>query len=303
LISAFGDRQITDIAPSEIKAFVNGLAKKRYKKTTIQRPLDVMRMIYDYAITTPDSCVTANPCTSVNMPSGIKQERRELADPEDIDKVRAGAHLPFGLFAYLLLYTGVRKGEALALTDDDFDFDAGKISVSKSVSWQTNKPVIKQPKTAAGIRSIILLDPLRAELPETWSGYLFSSDGGKTPLTSIEYRHRWQAYCRAAGLATCEVVERKVSAKTGLKYQNGKTIVKTYKRTVWHYNFVPHQLRHEFATLCYDAEIPTIDTKEMLGHAKIETTETIYTHIRESRRIKSGKKLNDYVNSMANSSK
>ncbi len=295
LKAVFGQKPLTDISPAEIKAFINGLAKKGYKRTTVQRPLDVMRMIFDYSITTPGSCVTTNPCTSVGLPSGLKQERRDLAASEDIDKVRAGVHLPFGLFAYLLLYTGFRKGEALALTRQDFDLKAGTISVSKSVSWQTNKPVIKQPKTAAGIRTVVLLDPLRAELPKKWRGYLFSGDGGKTPLSSIEFRHRWEAYCRAAGLADSTVVERKVVCKNGLKHQDGKEIVKTYRRTVWHYNFVPHQLRHEFATMCFDAEIPAIDAQEMLGHAKVETTEAIYTHIRESRRIKSGQKLNDYV--------
>ena len=48
----------------------------------------------------------------------------------------------------------------------------------------------------------------------------------------------------------------------------------------------PHQLRHAFATLLYEADVGEKDAQEILGHAQISTTRDIYTHIREQHRQK-----------------
>ena len=48
----------------------------------------------------------------------------------------------------------------------------------------------------------------------------------------------------------------------------------------------PHQLRHCFATMLFEADVPESDAQELLGHAQISTTKDIYTHIRDSRKKK-----------------
>ena len=283
LREAFGGERMEDITPAMVQAFVRELAARGYKRTTVQRPLDVLRMVYDWQITQPDSAVKTNPCAAVKLPSGLDQQRRDLASAEDVAKVREGVDHPFGLFAYLLLYSGLREGEALALTDKDFSDD--EISVTKSLSWQTNRPVIKEPKTKASVRSVAILDPLREKLPK-WKGYLFSADGGKSPLTNTQFRARWNGYCRDVGLADPEEISHASPGKNN----------RTYLRTVWHNRIVPHQLRHEFATLCLDAGLDPIDARDLLGHASEDTTRAVYTHIRESRRQKTTVKLNAFLN-------
>ena len=279
--AALGSQYCRELSPSQVQAFVNGVAAQGFKRTSVQRPLDILRMLFDWLITT-DSGVVVNPCVAIRLPSGLKQQRRDLMSREDVDRVKAGVSLPFGLFAFLLMYTGLRKGEALALTDADFSADS--ISVSKSLSWINNRPTIKQPKTAAGVRSVPVLSPLRAVLPK-WKGYLFSADGGKTPLTETEFRHRWEGYCKAAGLCDVQVIEHKSSG------QNNRD----YVREEYTPRIVPHQLRHEFATLCLDAGLDAADTQEIMGHASISTTQATYQHITESRRIKSTSKLEQYL--------
>ena len=279
---AFGNDYMTDITPAMVQAFVKEIAAKGYKRTTVQRPLDVLRMVYDWQITQPGSAVKANPCSAVKLPSGLEQERRELAAASDVDLVKAGVHHPFGLFAYLLVYTGLREGEALALKDTDFTED--EISVTKSLSWQTIKPVVKEPKTKASVRKVTILDPLKEVLP-TWTGFLFSADGGKTALTNTQFRARWDGYCKDVGLADpVEIVHR----------SRGKNN-RTYIRTEWKNRIVPHQLRHEFATMCLDAGLDPIDARDLLGHASEETTRAVYTHIRDSRRQSTAVKLNAFV--------
>lgn len=279
--STLGSQYCRELSPAQVQAFVNGVAAQGFKRTSVQRPLDILRMLFDWLITT-DSGVVVNPCVAVRLPSGLKQERRELISREDVDRIKAGVSLPFGLFAFLLMYTGLRKGEALALTDADFS--DGSISVSKSLSWINNRPTIKQPKTAAGVRSVPVLSPLRAVLPK-WKGYLFSADGGRAPLTETEFRSRWEGYCKAAGLCDVQIIEHKSSGQNNRDYVREECTPR----------IVPHQLRHEFATLCLDAGLDAADTQEIMGHASISTTQATYQHITESRRVKSTSKLEQYL--------
>lgn len=276
---SFGSMRLKDIEPSQIQAFINSIAKQGYKRTTVQRPLDVLRMIFDYAINLPGSAIVHNPCSSVRVPKGLEQEHRDLAWADDIERIKNSVDMPFGLFAYMLLYTGLRKAEALAITDKDI-ID-GRIHITKAISWQPNQPVIKSPKTANSKRTVVILSPLAQKLPD-FHGYLFSADGGKSALTQIEFRHRWDAYCKLAGL--CDVSEEKHTT-------NGHT----YTRQIYKSRIVPHQLRHEFATLCFDAGLEALDTMQLMGHSNIATTESIYTHIRDTRRASSESKLEALV--------
>lgn len=284
ITSAFGDVEMDELSPAQIKAFINGIAKQGFKRTTVQRPLDVLRMCYDYYITKPGSKLRDNPCASVRMPDGLTQESRELITEEQRQKVLNGLKCDFGLYAYFIMFTGLRDGEALAIKREDIDDNC--IRVCKSVSWQPNQPVIKEPKTENGVRTVPLLAPLAEVLPKRWNGYLFSADGGQTPLTQTEFRRRWAAYCKQAGLATPYTEERESIGKNGRR---------VYKRTVWKNDIVPYQLRHEFATICFDAEIDPKDAAEIMGHSDEQLTRKIYTHIRESRREDKFAKLKTYV--------
>ena len=285
--SAFGSKLAKDITPAQIQAFVNGIAAKGYKRTTVQRPLDILRMLFDFLITMEGSSIRYNPCSGVKLPGGLKQENRDLAPREAIEIIKANVSHPFGLYPFFQMYSGLRDQELLALTDKDIDRKNMTIRIDKALSWQSNKPVIKDTKTENGVRSVVLLSPLAAVIPK-FKGYLFSSDGGKSPLTNTEFRNRWNGYCRDVGLAVCEVQEHKSTGKNN----------RTYKKTIWHNTIVPYQLRHEFATICFDADLDPKDTADLMGHASEETTRKWYTHIQDQRREKSSDKLEKFINAV-----
>lgn len=142
LKDSFGELSLSEVNPVMVQFFVNDLAKRGYKRTTVQRPLDILRMAYDYAITTGKA--NMNPTAGVRLPSGLQQEHRELAPREAIQIILDNVNTPFGLFPYIMMWTGLRRGEVLAITDKDIN--SGVISVTKSLSWQPNRPVIKAPK-------------------------------------------------------------------------------------------------------------------------------------------------------------
>lgn len=54
-----------------------------------------------------------------------------------------------------------------------------------------------------------------------------------------------------------------------------------------------HQLRHGYATMLFEAGISERDAMDLLGHADINLTKNIYTHIRKTREEETAAKLNE----------
>lgn len=277
LKNSFGSTYMKELQASDVQALLNDMAAQRYSRTTVNMALMVMSMTFNYFIVQPESGVRFNPCTACRVPTSLKRGKRELAQRDAVEKVKNGINAPFGLFAFFLLYTGCRRGEALAITDKDITEEG--VIVNKTLVWLSGESLIKPPKTPSANREIVLLPPLKAVMPK-FEGYLFSDDGGKTPLTQSKFQMLWQEYCISVGLA---------HSRGLIKQKNGK------QKTMYTYDICPHQLRHEFATMCYDAELDAKDAADLLGHASEKTTREIYTHIQDSRRKASAEKLTQFV--------
>ena len=67
--------------------------------------------------------------------------------------------------------------------------------------------------------------------------------------------------------------------------------------TVHHYKneLTAHVLRHGYATLLYEAGVDVYTAGKLLGHADVETTIGIYTHLRAKKEATSMKKLKNYT--------
>ena len=69
-------------------------------------------------------------------------KRRDQTDKEKSIDVTY-KDFPVGKLAIFLLYTGCRKGEALALTHADVDTKAKVLHITKSVYYKSNDPHLK----------------------------------------------------------------------------------------------------------------------------------------------------------------
>lgn len=255
----FSDLAIADITTKDIQNFINKLSKQGFAKHTIALRRIVASLIFDYAIL--HDYIQYNPVLATKLPKNATVSKRTLPSNDNVEMVKSSLKEPFGLFAYLCLYTGCRRGEALALMYEDIDFENDLISINKVVVFNDGKPIIEhRAKSSSGVRSIPLLAPLRDVLAKNKSGYIFTNSHGEL-MTLSEFNSAWNKYKKATGIS-----------------------------------LTPHQLRHAFATICFDAGLEEKDTAQIMGHSKIELTMNIYTHIRESRKQESAKKLNAYLN-------
>jgi len=252
----FGAVPAEDVTAADISAYLAVQGKQGYSRRSVQMSRDILNMIYNDAIVS--GRIRWNPCAAAVMPRNLAVTKRGLPEDAAIAAVKRGRDAPFGLFALICLYSGLRRGEALALRYEDVHRDAGTITVNKAVEFVGNDPRLKCPKTKAGAREAVLLDVLADAIP-AGEGYIFPNAQGGL-LTKTQYRKRWEKYCRAIG-----------------------------------YTLTAHQLRHGFATILYEAGVPDKDAQELLGHATITLTRDVYTHIRQARKNDTAARLNTFV--------
>lgn len=103
------------------------------------------------------------------------------------------------MFAFLLLTTGCRRAEALALNYEDIDFKNDVIHITKSVTWEHSVPELKLPKTEKGFRDVFLVPYLKDILSKKKKGLLFPSSKGNL-MTECQYTIAWHKYCKESGL-------------------------------------------------------------------------------------------------------
>lgn len=277
----FSGRYMNDIGPDEVQSYIDWLASQGFAKDTVRRAKVTVNKIYKHCIIQPGSPVRYNPCTAADIPRGLKKERREPPAPEQIERVTPDTDM--GLFAWFMMYTGLRNGELLALRWEDIDRENKKIHINKSVEYIGDNPHIKySTKTEAGIRDVDLLSVLEDVLPARKTGYIF---GGKAPMQKSRFYREWAKWCCSIGLGE----EIKSSHKSEGNKHNYTSI--KYKALV-----TPYQFRHEYASLLEDAGVSEFDAKTAMGHSSITVTKDIYTHIR-SRKHKSNlaDKMNTYL--------
>lgn len=246
----FSSTPINDIKPADVQRFLARTAQK-YKMSdkTCRTQLMVLNLIFRYAVSV--GAAEINPTSEISVPKGLRKYKREMPLAEDIARVKANTHLEMGMFAYWIMYTGCRKGELLALTWKDVDVKNRTICIRRASYFENNHLQIKETKTRAGVRELPLMDKLLEKITPG-KGIIFNVDGEY--MSESHFRKAWDRYRRDSGV-TC----------------------------------TPHQLRHAYATMLFEAGIDPKDAQRLLGHANLSTTQEIYTHIREDR----VKKIND----------
>lgn len=159
-------------------------------------------------------------------------------------------------FISVLLYTGLRRNEALALNVEDVDFAKGMINVSKTLIASKNVANCLQEytKTSSGIRKVPIPKPLTPILKDYTagkSGILFTTNKGGYIPSGGAFQYRWN----------------KILAK-----------LQAVSNTPLAADITPHIFRHTYASDLYKAGVDIKQAQYVLGHSDIRTTLGVYTH-------------------------
>ncbi len=178
----------------------------------------------------------------------------------------------------LSFYTGIRLGELCSLKWGDIDFEAGTMSVSRTVSRtesfgsreEKTSLLVGSPKSQKSLRKIPVPDFLlklvkdRKLIPKYENLYILT--GTETPFDPRTYQKLYKQVLQKAG-----VKARKF-----------------------------HAIRHTFATRALELGVDIKTLSEILGHSTVSMTLNTYAHSLFEQKKLAIDKLNDmYLNNMA----
>lgn len=211
------------------------------------------------------SLVPRNVADAVDVPKVERKEGHALGQEEATRFLAAAEEDRLYAFYAVLMALGLRMGEALGLSWDDVDLDAGVLRVRRNLQWFNEGPQLVELKTAKSRRTLALppvaADALRrhreAQAVErsvavdawdtegAWPGLVFTTGVG-TPISPSAIRNRsMPKILKAAGLP----------------------------------KITPHGLRHTATSLLLQSgENPRV-VADMLGHSTTRMTMDVYAHV------------------------
>ena len=256
--SELGRLPMNRLRASSVERFLSQLRAKGLSDSSVRQIYTVARAIGDGAVR--DGFVGKNPFTAVRRPNVATHEATFL-DPEQIQQLllHAGSSRYAPLFE-LLVSTGMRRGEALALRWPDVDFDGRLIRVRGTLTRVDGDLRVTPPKSDKSRRSIpmsaralaVLRDVQsrtkaeRGTARQLWvdTGFVFVTDVGEP----CDPRNALRALTAAA----------KTAGLTGIGL---------------------HTLRHSAASVMLSNGVPITVVSQILGHSGISITVDVYGHV------------------------
>ena len=256
--SSLGRLTLDKVRPSHVEGWVVELRRKGLADSTIRTAYTVLRAILDTAVR--DGAIGINPAAAIKRPKVTSKEATHLTPTQVADLLDAAGGTRYAPLFELLVHTGLRRGEALALRWTDIDLDRGLLRVRGTLARIDGSLVVTEPKTAKSKRFVpvsspagsLLLNVRRAQAAErlhagsAWheTGYVFTTETGEP----CDPRNALRAFKVAA--------VRAGQPKAGL-----------------------HTLRHSAASVMLSHGVPLKVVSEILGHSSIAITGDVYGHV------------------------
>lgn len=279
ILKVFGDKFIDKIDVFFCQEVVNTWSDSHPK--IFKKIKNYTSNVFDYAASL--QIITSNPMKLVSVPRGealdIEDKNIEFYTKEELieflEAIRNDDDERY-LFFSLLAFTGIRKGEAFALTWSDIDFKSKTLNINKTVTrGYQGRLIVNTPKSKSGKRKIYLDNDLISLLRKYYTK-------NKTIVTiqseNLIFHHDGLLYNPTVSRSWLNVI-----------YKHHPELTK---------RITTHGFRHTHASLLFESGASLKDVQERLGHADIQTTSNIYTHVTETQ---NKKVINNFVAFMKNS--
>lgn len=262
LIPIFGSLKLSKLSVSYIQSFINDLSTQLVHYAVVH---SINRRILQYGVSL--QLLPFNPARDIILPKQPKRENKAIKfiAPEDLKTLmgymeklaykKYGYYFDYVLYS-VLLATGCRFGEVVALEWSDIDLENGTISINKNYSRLLD--LIGTPKSKAGVRTI--------------------SIDKKTVNMLRLYKNRQRQLYMESGVCVSSVV----FATPTKEYQNMATRQDALDRRCAEIDiprFTFHAFRHTHASLLLNAGISYKELQYRLGHATLAMTMDIYSHL------------------------
>jgi integrase len=251
ILPDLGSAKIVTLTPAKVRQWHAGLGSGH--PTRNAHAYALLHAICATAV--QDEVLDANPC---RIRAAMQTKRRRDVDiltPAEVDKLAAKMPAELRASVTLAAWCGLRWGETSELRRADVSADCSVLKVRRAVTYRKGKFTVGEPKTAAGIRDVVIPPHIRPvikahlknHVAKAADSLLFPMDDGKH-MHGDNYRPHWEKARDAIGKPNLRV----------------------------------HDLRHVGAVLAAQSGATTAELMHRLGHSTPQMA-LRYQHVAEGR--------------------
>ena len=271
---AIGNKKFKEVTDTDLQNILNKTSETK-AFSTVRKVKETINQCWKFAYDRKD--IEKNLLLTLRIPKenqcGKKTKEMNIYTDIEIKKMYSAIVEYYNEHHYyrispifiFLANTGLRIGEALALTHDDIDYINKTVNINKTISRvkirdysvkenRSYEYIITEPKTDTSTRIVDLnntaiwaLDEIKRRNKEqniVQSNYVFSSEAGNF------FNPR-----------SIEDTMKRICKRAGLEY------------------YGLHSLRHTFASRCFQKGVPVEIVSKILGHSSPMITTKVYIHI------------------------
>lgn len=274
LDTRLGKMKLDNVKAADLQQFYNDKIKEGCSSKYVRSIEVIINSALDKAFKL--RIIAENPNLFTTIPKKVKYEAKVLT-LEEVDRILTKAKED-ALYPIVVttLYTGLRKGEVMALKWNNVDFVERKIYVKNSLCKVINEiPDAKgrrhatyqilEPKTKKSVRTIPMLDEVYEALLE------------QKRRQDIDKEKNKDAY-DDQDLVFANKVGNYLEQRQFMTHYHA--FLKKYEITDIRF----HDLRHTFASLLIESDVSMKLVQEILGHSTITTSMDLYTHVSERKK-------------------
>lgn len=276
LIAYFGPKKkLKQIDVETVKRYLKYLNKEAKTKsgdplsaTTKQHHFSTLRNILEYARRL--HYIEEDPCRDLSQKEKPRREKKKVdfLTPDQAARFMACLEeepLYWQCLMNVLITTGLRRGEAIALQWGDLDTKNLELSVVRNVTLDKDAPGgLHVGKTKTGESRVV---PISARLCSMLQQF------------KREQEERYQAHLLPLSFVFCNELDPYKPIRPDSVTKHVRKFVEANKLP----NMSPHDLRHTAASLALEAGADLKDVQTLLGHKDASTTLSFYVGVSEEK--------------------
>lgn len=269
-----GRKKLKDITQLMVKSLIKDLDKKGYKYETQNKVRIMLLDMLDKAMI--DNFILKNPCKGIKLVRDEKKDMRVFTREEQTEFFDCCKGTFYDNLFVVAISTGLRQGELCALTWDDVDLEKKELTVNKTLLYQKlegdekKEFHINPPKTKTSNRTVPINKQCELALKKQFiqRNNVMAKKSAK-PLQGYENL----LFTTKFGTPICDQIMIDAIKRIVEEINLCKDELEQFEY------FTPHCFRHSFATRCFEANIPPKTVQQFLGHATLDMTMNLYTHV------------------------
>ncbi len=264
----FKDMPLDTITVTTVRKWQNELisSEERYSQTYLKSIHNQLSAIFNFACKYYK--LSENPAAKCGSMGKKNADTMKFWTVDEFKQFVSFSDNPMYTVIYeILFWTGIRIGECLALTLNDFDFEVQTVSINKNYARHQKQDLILEPKTPKSKR-IITIPSYLSDVVKDYVSKLYDYDPNE------------RLFPIARSTMNGHLV--RIAKKSKVK------------------RIRVHDLRHSHASLLIEMGFSPLLISERLGHENIETTLQTYSHLYPNKHSEVATKLQQLTSENTN---